>query len=104
MRAAGMTYEEIGKVLGMSRQRVHQIASGKRRGVGDYFHPTAVEKIPYVGLRNWMLDNRVSISELNRRCGARALNSKYGVKRLAVAKLLEITGLTFEECFRRDDK
>lgn len=31
MRAAGMTYQQIGKVLGLTRQRVHQMANENGR-------------------------------------------------------------------------
>ena len=105
MRDNGMTYDEIGEVLGISRQRAHQIAAGRRKGVGDHFHKGAVEKIPYIGLREWLLENRVTITELTRLCGVRALKltGKHSLRKRTVERLLEITGLSFEECFRRDD-
>lgn len=104
MRAEGHTYEEIGKVLGISRQRCHQIVHYNGRG-GDYFHPKTVEKIPYVGLRDWMIKHRVSISELSRRCGVSRLatDGKKGIGPVIADRILEETGLTFEECFRRED-
>lgn len=102
MRASGMTYNEIGQVLGVSRQRVHQIAHRKR---GDHFHVGAVEKIPYIGLRNWMLENRVSVTELSKLCGVRQLklNGKHSMRMETANKVVQLTGMTFEECFRRDD-
>lgn len=37
LRASGMTYEEIGKQFGLSRQRVHQIMSkGGSSQIGEY--------------------------------------------------------------------
>lgn len=105
MRADGYTYEEIGQVFGLSRQRCHQIVYYNDRG-GNYFSPKSVMKIPYVGLRDWMLKHHVSKSELSRRCGVSALvlNGKKGIGSVIVDRILEETGMTFEECFRRDDE
>lgn len=104
MREEGHTYEEIGKVLGLSKQRCHQIVHYDRRG-GDGFKPKSIMKIPYVGLRNWMMENRVTVSELSKRVGVSwlATDGKKGIGTVIVERILEETGLTFEECFARDD-
>lgn len=105
MHNGGMTFDEIGKVLGLSRQRVHQIVNQKPKG-GKPFHTTAIEKIPYVGLREWLIENRCSISELSRRCGDKRLDlsGKHSVKVDIASRILQVTGLGFDECFRRDEQ
>ena len=102
MHKGGLTYDEIGQMMGVSRQRVHQIAN---KGTRDGFRAGAVEKIPYVGLRNWMLENRVGVTELKKRCGAKSLDlsGTHNMRADRVSKVLEVTGLLFHECFRRDD-
>lgn len=36
LRESGMTYEEIGKKFGLSKQRVHQIMSKSSNKIGEY--------------------------------------------------------------------
>lgn len=106
MREKGMTYQEIGDAMGLSRQRVHQIAqhAPMRRVYGPYFKPGPVQRIPYVGLRQWMMANRVSTSELGRRCGRKGLklDGKHTISVRTANKILAVTGLAYDEAFRRD--
>ena len=98
----GLTYQEIGEIFGLSKQRVHEIASTNS---GDSFHEEAVRKIKYVGLRNWMLANRVKVTELEKGCGGRMHNSlsgKYEPSKKNIDAILAFTGLTYEECFREE--
>ena len=101
MRDAGLTYESIGEILGVSRQAVHQAAHA-----GNGFRESTVNKVRYIGLRKWMMDNGVSISELERRCGSRRLS--YSLtrdcepKKKTIDAILRVTGLTYEECFREE--
>lgn len=106
MRDNGMTYNEIGRRLGVSRQRVHQIATGRKsKPAVKGTSREAVKRIPYVGLREWMLANNVTMTELARWCGLRgiALNGNKKLRMATAEKILKVTGLEFEECFRRDD-
>ena len=99
----GMTYEEIGQLLGISKQAAHQIATEKRDG----FRESIVRKVKYVGLRNWMLENRVNLCELGRRCGGerrldRCLMKDCEPRKSTIDAILSVTGLTYEECFKED--
>lgn len=104
MRAEGIPYRVIAEQFGISRQRAQQIAAREPMDI-KRFHIKAVAKIPYVGLRTWMINNRVSTSELSRRCGVERLplSGQYKLKTSTANKILQATGLTFEECFRRED-
>ena len=102
LREKGMTYEEIGELFGVSKQCVYETI---HRGT-DNFHKASVLKVKYVGLRNWMLDNRVNIGELEKRVGGQRLHTALKVngnpRKDTIDKILAATGLTYEECFRED--
>lgn len=98
MYDAGMTYQKIGEVFGVSKQAVHQIINS-----GDGVRLSTLMKIPYVGLRRWMLENRVTQKELNKRAGLTVRITKDGnLSMKAITKILEVTGLTYEECFNTE--
>lgn len=48
MRAIGMSYAEIGKELGISRQRVHQLYKGYIQVSGLKVEPMSKRKVDYV--------------------------------------------------------
>lgn len=76
----------------------------------DKFQPMAVKRVKYVGLRQWMLRNRISISELERRCFPdktcrmlRSLTGPYEPGKRNIDAILKATGLTYEECFKEEE-
>ena len=99
----GMTYEQIGEQFGVSKQAVHQLLN---RAPGDYFQEGAIKRVKYVGLRQWMLENRVSITKLESLCGIsrkhRVLIGQAQPSKTTIDKILAVTGLTYEECFKED--
>lgn len=99
----GMSYERIGQLYGISRQRVHQILTAPPK---DHFHPMAVQKVRYVGLREWMLENRITLSKLDELCGTSRLASSVNLgcnfRKSTIDAILKVTGLTYEECFREE--
>lgn len=73
----------------------------------DKFQPMAVKRVKYAGLRQWMLRNRISISELERQCFPdktcrmlRSLTGPYEPSKRNIDAILKVTGLTYEECFK----
>lgn len=104
MHEAGVTYEEIGKYYGVSKQRAWQIVHSETRE-GTHYHPKTVTRIPYIGLREWMIKNRVSVKELGELCGREVFRGKpdnYGLTKKTADAILRVTGLTYEECFREE--
>lgn len=101
----GLSYERIGDILGISKQAAHQLA--QRKESNDYFHEEAVRKIRYVGLRNWMLEHRVSISKMIELCGITSfkvsLTQNRGLTKRSIDAILSVTGLTYEECFKEEN-
>lgn len=99
LRSEGKTYKEIGEKLGVTRQRAKQLV---QYAPGDGLHVGVLRKIPYKGLREWMLANRVSVSELGRRCGwcvERAVKGD-GCHKGTIDAILQVTGLDYETCFK----
>lgn len=101
MRDRGMTYEEIGKELGMTRQGAAWLA-GPRNGV----RMATLHQIKYIGLRNWMIENKVTVKALSKMCYnshiGEVIKGNAGVKKDHIDAILKITGLTYEECFREE--
>lgn len=101
LREKGMTYDEIGEVFGITKQAVHDTLSHQRDG----FREKTILKIKYVGLRNWMLENRITITELEHRCGRRITSlthDHYDLSKKNIDAILSVTGLTYEECFKEE--
>ena len=103
MREEGMTYEQIGRIYGVSRQAVYDTLHYQR---GDGFHWSAIKKIRWVGLRDWMLSNRVTFTKLGELTGVKnfraTIHSDCEPRKSTIDAILKVTGLTYEECFREE--
>jgi len=110
-RQKGMSYDDIGRLFGISRQRVHQIIGKQNKNL---FRPITTTRCVYDGIRNWMNDNMVSMAELTRRIYGQINGTSYNLLRLRlmgekaipktiIDKILCITNLTYEEAFKRSD-
>lgn len=101
MHDKGLSYEAIGDILGITRQAVLQTVNA-----GNGFRWSTVQKVKYVGLRNWMTKNQVSVAELGRRCGnirlLASLTGNHDPSKCSIDAILRVTGLTYEECFKED--
>ena len=114
LRMQGLTFAEIGKRLGVSKQRIAQCCAGMNPEATAWAcHKEDLESIAYVGLKKWMLENRVSVPELMRRIGldTGSSRSKHFRNRLEgktqlpmreIKKILAVTGGTFEQMFTTD--
>ncbi|MPN40624.1 hypothetical protein SDC9_188162 [bioreactor metagenome] len=110
MRESGKTYQEIADHYGVSRQCIQQ-------HLGTYspnkFIASSIRPVIYEGLREWMLKNKVGYTEMIRRIGKtmtmppvkKCMREKLtGRIRLSISDvddILRVTGLTYEEAFRR---
>ena len=107
MRDKGMTFQQIADELGVTRQRVAQYCAGVN---AKYYRFYGEKTCIYVGLRDWMNENKVNITvllqmmgyvfapESNERWKAK-LSSETALKIDEIKKILEVTGLTFEQAF-----
>ena len=109
MHESGMTYAEIGAVMGISKQRVFQLIGKIRKGC---FKPISKEQCIYIGIRNYMNENKVSKSELVRKIFGRIDSEEYNrvrkalistdIRKNMIDKILKATGLTYEYAFKKD--
>ena len=109
MRAEGYTFEAIGRAFGLSKQRVYQIL---RRGDAEHKRcmnsnrPSSV----YVNLEAWALEHNCTWAELASECEQQTSlfyrNFVHGIAinpgKRSIDKLLQITGLTYEQLFERE--
>lgn len=110
-RASGKSVKEIAEKYGVSHQAVSN-ATAKRNG---YFKHYTEENCVYPNLRKWLNDNRVTRSEFVRRMGlpphpnsntriSAYFAGKNHPSKKIIDKLLEVTGMTYEELFWEDVK
>ena len=112
LRLQGMSYEEIGKVMGVSKQRVYQIIGGTEM---NYFKEIGPDECVYPNLRKWMNENRISRPKLTRlmygeekyaptrwETVGRVLGGA-NCRKTVIDRILKATGLTYEEAFGRSD-
>ena len=114
LRMQGLTFEEIGKRLGVSKQRASQCCAGMDpKRTAWACHKKDLDSIIYAGLKNWMLENKVSVPEMMRRIGldTGSSRSKHFRNRIEgktqlpiseIKKILAVTGGTFEQMFTTD--
>lgn len=102
MRAEGKTYKEIGVAMGVTRQRAMEMV---RWTPPSGLHVGSLRKIPYKGLREWMLANGVSFEKLNELClcDARRAAKGGGCQKYTIDAILRVTGLDYETCFKEAD-
>lgn len=113
LRAQGYSYAKIADVSGISRQMVHCLIG--KTDIGKV-RPITEKQCVYPSLRKWMNDNHISRMELARRVygntGGRNyqrvndfITARSGIRTLHkpfLDKLLEITGLTYEQLFAKN--
>ena len=110
MLCEGYNFSEIAERFGVSRQCVQQHYNGNTR-VGR----NKVQKCVYPMLEQWLTTNRESYMSLGRKLFPGSTNPSARVQRIMVGKekyysldiikkLSDITGMTFEEMFKTEDK
>ena len=106
-RDKGLSYNEIAEKYKVSKQAVAQ-ACGRHQPAR--FTPVNEKNCPYVGLREWINSNKVTLKELTRRLDieafpvntARVRNFISGTKnprKPFIDKLISVTGLSYERLF-----
>jgi transposase len=107
MRLDGLSYEEIGKKVGLSRQRVHQIIC-----VSETKRTSNLDYVIYPGLKKWMKENSINATALQRMmyqtsntCRAKQkLSGEVKFNIHDIKKIIKVSGLTFEELFLTNEE
>ena len=109
LRTNGATYKEIAEKYGCSYQNVAQVLA--RRNIKQ-FRTITEKQCCFEGLRNWMNENKISVSEAARRAnGVNArgntrrsledrLRGKRDMRRWEIDFFIDMTGMTYEQLFR----
>ena len=111
MYERGKTYADIGREFGVSRQRVYQLIGGEYKSNPRFIDTTTCV---YGSIRDFLNTNRMSIAEYAReiygnnnpgwyRKTLKILKGQYDARKSFIDRTLEITGLTYEEAFRKED-
>lgn len=115
LREQGKTYQEIGEMYGISKQRVEKCIKDFNDLVGD--KPRNIECIPYKGIYEYLKNNpKISVTSLIKeitnytnitsreriRNLFKGTNTQITIKE--IKKLIEITGKPFEELFELREK
>lgn len=105
----GCTYQEIGDKFGVSRQYVYQLLSESltnKRG-----RPTKLSELcVYEGLSRFIKDNSVGCDEIVRIIQRSITNTHQKITDerqfniSEIYKILQHTGMTFEECFKLKER
>jgi predicted transcriptional regulator len=96
----GATYREVGEKFGLTHQRIHQIFSGQISKVKKY-------ACIYPNIRRWIVENHITqpvFAEMVGVCPAAIhhyLSGKREPNKKTIDKILEVTGMTYEEAFKR---
>jgi DNA-binding CsgD family transcriptional regulator len=110
MRLNGCTLQEIGDKFGITREGVRVMFSTVACKEANIRKST--ENVKYRNLSNWMRTNDVGMGELWVKMGNKPANSgttkiskllkgdnSLGLRMSQIQKILQITGMTFEEAF-----
>lgn len=113
MRRDGATYQEIGDVFGVSRERVRQVLKNQVRLRKS---STDMEKIVYEGVYNWLMENPrmtfPAFAQLMLGYGGQnatnlVRNFLHGkncrINKQSYDRLIAKTGMTYEELFKLRD-
>ena len=95
MHNEGMTFEEIGRALGVSKQAVNYAMHH------DGFRLDGVRRVKYVGLKRWLVAHRMNLNQLEKLCGVklRAIVGEGSMTKSKIDAVLSVTGLSYEACF-----
>lgn len=101
MRLEGATLQECADKFGVSKECIINTIPNVGRGKQTYG-----ESCVYPGLKKWMAENKCTSKELASRCAMTAshmsniLTNKRGIKKLTIDRILDATGLSYEEAFK----
>lgn len=108
MREQGFNYEQIAIHFRISRQRVYQIIGSS---AVRYYRYITERQCIYIGIRDWLNRNKLTITAFVRIVYKKYHSVYYGklrnyllgkneLRKTMIDRILEVTGLTYEEAFK----
>lgn len=104
-REAGITLEEISKQYGVSKQRISQVISGKKK---SYYRKKTRQLSVYPGLDRWMLEKGITYVYLNELMGfsknswqaiRKRVRGESKLRKEDIDKLIRLSHMSYEELF-----
>lgn len=107
MRLDGHTLEEVADHFGVTKQRIQQIIPPVKNSC---HRKRAYKACVYPAISRWLYENRYSYTSFAKLIGVsfasvrRWFSDGGKMEKSSIDKILEVTGLTYEEAFRRSEK
>ena len=107
MRMEGYTFQEIADEFGTTKQNIQKTLDYTIRG-----QKRPIDSIIYPNLRDYLRTDKMNVLHLSRKMGYESNNASTLYKKLRgnslltmgdIRKILEITKMSFEECFYLED-
>lgn len=105
LREMGATLQYLGDKYGLTRERMRQILEvyeAKRMGISQ-----RLKSCQYPAIRRWMIVHDVTYCKFGKLCGTtmdairNGLTEKTDIKKKTIDAILSVTGLTYEEAFKK---
>lgn len=102
MRLEGASLQSIADTFGVTRERIHQILPGEGKSWRD---DAVLSRCAYPGIAQWLFDNRINYAKFAGLTGfaqatiSRWMNGTHKLSKSAIDKILEVTGMTYEQAF-----
>ena len=101
----GSTYKEVGERFGVSRQRIHALfPSSSKRARHQKWEFCYI----YPNVNKFMKENKISLMEFHRQTGVhynqlhKIFYGEMNPRKATIDKLLNYTGMTYEEFFYKE--
>ena len=105
MRLEGSSFQEIANRFGVSRQCIQQCLNG----LCERTPRRNLDTIIYPAIKNYMKENRLSFNGFSHSCGISlgsivgGLCGKNEISKRVIDAILDVTGMTYEEAFKKEE-
>lgn len=107
MRKNGDSFQKIADSLGVSRQWIWVII---HRDGNVPYQQKLLNRVIFPAIRNYLYKNRISISQFSVLCNVsymtmyQRITGQTDIPKRTIDQILRVTGMTYEEAFKEDEK
>lgn len=107
MRKNGDSLQKIADSLGVSRQWIWVII---HRDDHVTYQQKLLNRVIFPKIRNYLYKNRISITQFSALCNVsymtiyRGITGQTDILKRTIDQILRVTGMTYEEAFKEDEK